>query len=474
MNSAPLTVRTRLGAANVLSHVPTRAAKALADPPPGSGLKPVMGERGLPVVGNTFPIVYDTVTQARERYARYGAVSWSNVLRTDFVLVLGPEAIGEVFANRDKAFSSEQGWEHFIGPFFRGGLMLMDFDEHLRHRRIMQQAFKRDRLDAYLRHMNPVIDRELDGWGSGGLVQFHTAMKQLTLGIANEVFLGERLGSECDRLNKAFIDLVAGGQAIVRRSVPGGKWRRGIRGRELLVEYFESKLPEKRANPSDDLFSVLCRAEDEDAGRLTDTEIVDHLVFAMMAAHDTSTATLSTMALQLARNPDWQRRLHEQSIAAGASDLGREDIDELSGLDLVFKESLRMSPPAGMLGRKALKDTEIAGHYIPAGTQLMLALYPSHLMEPWWNDPDRFDPERFSPERAEDKRIKNVWMPFGGHAHKCLGMHFSGMEVKSIMHKLLLRFELQVDDNYTPVTDYGTGPFPGDGLPLRLIPRGDG
>jgi cytochrome P450 len=256
MTSTPLSVRTRLGAASLLAQAPTRAATRLAEPPLGSGLRPVMGERGLPVVGNTFPIVYDTVAQSRERYARYGAVSWSNVLRTDFVFVLGPEAIGEVFANRDKAFSSEEGWEHFIGPFFRGGLMLMDFDEHLHHRRIMQQAFKSDRLEAYLRHMNPVIDRELDSWDNSGQMLFHTRMKQLTLNIANEVFLGEQLGAECERLNNAFIDLVVGGQAIVRRSVPGGKWRRGMQGRELLVEYFESRVHEKRANPTDDLFSV--------------------------------------------------------------------------------------------------------------------------------------------------------------------------------------------------------------------------
>lgn len=471
MTTTPLTVRTRLGAAQFLSHVPNRASSPLAQPPVGSNLKPVMGEPGLPVIGNTFPIVYDTVAQARERYVRYGAVSWSNVLRTDFVLVLGPEAIGEVFANRDKAFSSEQGWEHFIGPFFRGGLMLMDFDEHLRHRRIMQQAFKSDRLDAYLRDMNPVIDRELEGWRAGESIQFHNAMKRLTLNIANEVFLGERLGDDCDRLNKAFIDLVAGGQAIVRRSVPGGKWRRGLAGRKLLVEHFESKLAEKREHPSDDLFSVLCRAEDPEVGQLTDTEIVDHLVFAMMAAHDTSTATLSSMALNLARNPEWQSRLREEADSIGEGQIRRAGIAELSALDLVFKESLRMNPPAGMLGRKAIKDTEIDGHFIPAGTQLMLGLYPSHLMEPWWIDPNRFDPERFSPERAEDKRFSNAWMPFGGHVHKCLGMHFSGMEVKSIMVKLLQRFELEIDESYSPVTDFGTGPFPGDGLPLRLASR---
>jgi cytochrome P450 len=92
-------------------------------------------------------------------------------------------------------------------------------------------------------------------------------------------------------------------------------------------------------------------------------------------------------------------------------------------------------------------------------------------MEPWWRDPDVFDPERFTPERAEDQSHPLAWMPFGGNVHKCIGLHFGGMEVKAIVHQLLLRSTLHVDPGYEPPIDYGTGPFPGDGLPLELRPR---
>ena len=80
--------------------------------------------------------------------------------------------------------------------------------------------------------------------------------------------------------------------------------------------------------------------------------------------------------------------------------------------------------PVSIVARRAIKDTEICGHYIPTGTPIHVGIYASHRIEAFWHDPDVFDPERFAPERAEDKAHKYAWAPFGGGAHKCIGMHF--------------------------------------------------
>jgi len=127
-----------------------------------------------------------------------------------------------------------------------------------------------------------------------------------------------------------------------------------------------------------------------------------------------------------------------------------------------------MNAPVSVLARQAIKDTEIDGRYIPDGTRIMLGIYPSMRMEPWWKNPDVFDPERFAPDRAEDQSHKFAWVPFGGNVHKCIGMHFGAMEVKAILHQLLLRNSLHVAPGYEPPIDYGTGPFPADGLPIEL------
>ncbi|MCK9250510.1 MAG: cytochrome P450 [Solirubrobacteraceae bacterium] len=456
-------------AANALfDRLPERAAQPLATPPPGSGLEPVMGDPSVPYIGRTLGFLRHTLEHCGELYDRFGSISWTTAFGTKMVLVLGPEAIGTVLANRDKAFSNKQGWDYLIGPFFDRGVMLMDGDEHLQHRRIMQEAFKRPRLVDYIAQANDTIARGVASWPNQEGFKLFDATKQLTLDIATEVFMGESLGPEADRLNHAFDDCVVGGQALIRHDVPGGMWHRGLRSRRLLADHFRSQIPAKRAGDGNDLFSVLCRAETADGERFTDEDVVNHMIFTMMAAHDTSTLTLSMMAYYLARHPEWQERLREEAVALGVDQIDYANVDRLPLMDLCFRETLRMNAPVGILGRRSVKDTELDGRFIPADTQLLIGIYPSQRMEPWWSDPHTFDPERFLPERAEDRSHKFAWAPFGAGAHKCIGMFFGTMEVKAILFRLLLTRRFSIPDGYEPPISYGTGPLPADGLPITL------
>ena len=455
-----MSLRARHAAASVFEHLPPLPARPLAEPPPGSGLAPVMGDPGFPFIGHSLTVMGDPLAVSRRGYERFGTVSWANVIGITIVSVYGPDGIETVLSNRDKAFSSEIGWNEFIGPFFERGVMLMDFEEHLHHRRILQHAFKRERLVSYLEMMNPVIERGIGQWRSGPGFELYPATKQLTLDIATEVFMGERLGPEADEVNRAFVNLVLGGNTPVRADVPGGRWHRGLQSRKMMEDYFRRKLPAKRATESGDLFSVLCHAESEDGARFSDQDVINHMIFTMMAAHDTSTITVAMMGYFLAKHPEWQDRVRQECLALGKDALAFEDLDALPAMDMVFRETLRLNPPGGMLGR-----------YVPKGSIIALSMYASHRMEPWWHDPDRFDPERFSDERREDQSHKYAWCPFGGGVHKCIGLHFGGMEVKALMHQLLLRYDLRVPPTYEPFIDMATGPYPADGLPIELRPR---
>jgi cytochrome P450 len=468
--STPVKLKARSVVASLIEHLPSPGIQPLAAPPPGSGLAPVMGDPGIPVVGHTIEFLDDGLRHARRYYEQFGTVFWLNTLGGRWVQVIGPTGLETVLANRDGAFSNKLGWDPLIGAFFDRGVMLMDFEEHRHHRRMMQQAFKHERLVAYLEKVNSAIQAGIARWQPGSNFELYRAAKQLTLDIATEVFVGAVPSAETDRLNAAFIDVVAGGQAIIRSDVPGGKWHRGLESRRRLEQYFHSQLPAKRASQNDDLFSVLCRAQTEEGERFSDDDVVNHMIFTLMAAHDTSTITLTMMGYYLARHPEWQARLRAQSSALGKAAIGYEDLEALPAMDLVFKETLRMNAPVGTLARQAIKDTEIDGHYIPTGTKLMLGIYVTQRMEPWWEHPDTFDPERFGDERREDASHKYAWTPFGSGVHKCIGMHFGSMEVKAILHQLLLRNSWRIPAGYEPVLDYGTGPFPGDGLPVQLAP----
>ena len=73
----------------------------------------------------------------------------------------GADMAEQVLVNRDRTFANGPAWSHFIGPFFHRGIMLLDFDEHLHHRRILQHAFTNDALRRYHAVMAPHIRRNL-------------------------------------------------------------------------------------------------------------------------------------------------------------------------------------------------------------------------------------------------------------------------------------------------------------------------
>jgi cytochrome P450 len=449
------------------------AASPLAPPPPRSGLLAVPGDPGPALVGHTLRYLRDPEGWAAGRYARYGPVSWARAFGVTLVGALTPDGAEPLLVNRDKAFS-QAGWEYFIGPFFHRGLMLLDFGEHRHHRRVMQQAFTQDRLRAFIGSLGEAIDAGLCRWEPSDRFLVYPALKQLTLDLATVVFMGGGLGRQADRINQAFIATVRAGTAFVRRPVPGSRWWRGLRGRRRLEAFFAEQLPAKRAGGDPDLFSALCHAQSEDGDRFNDDDVVNHMIFLMMAAHDTVTITMSTICYYLARDPQWQERLRDESRAVGKPALEFDDLKRLPSLDLVIKEALRLVAPVPALPRRTVADTELLGHYVPAGTMVNIIPYFIHHLEEVWPQPLRFDPERFADDRREDRVHPYAWMPFGGGAHKCIGMHFAYMEIKAVLHQLLLRYRWRVDPDYEMPVDLTALPVPADGLPVTLERIGHG
>jgi cytochrome P450 len=193
------------------------------------------------------------------------------------------------------------------------------------------------------------------------------------------------------------------------------------------------------------------------------------MIFLLMAAHDTSTITVSTMMHYLGQNKQWRERCREEALAL-PEEPTLSDLESLESLDLVMKESLRLVPPVPVLARRAVKDTTIGGTHIPAGRMVAAMVHLSHHMEEYWTDPSTFDPDRFAEPRREDTHHRHAWEPFGGGVHKCIGLFFAGAEIKSIMVHLLRRFDWSVDAGHVNALSYASLPYPRDGQPVDLRP----
>lgn len=451
----------------LLGLTTARPGADLAEPPPGSGLRPVPGNNGLPLLGHTLGYIRFGSDYTRARYARFGPVSWNGFLGERIVLVAGPEATRQVLANGDKAYSQE-GWRFLIDSFFRRGLMLLDFDEHRMHRRVMQQAFTSDRLEGYLDQTVRCVRDTVPGWPSGGTLRIYPVLKRLTLDIATRVFMDERTGPETERVNKAFVDCVRAASSLVKWDVPGTRWHAGLRGRAVLERYFAANLPAKRAHQGDDLFSALCHARTPEGEEFSDDDVINHMIFLMMAAHDTSTITSAAVAYYLGAHPEWQERARAESIALGDAPLDMAALGTLHTLDLVIKESLRLLAPVPLVMRKTVAPTTLLDHHIPADTLIMVAGSVNHFDPECWSRPDTFDPDRFAEPRREDRSHRDAWIPFGGGVHKCIGMAFGTLEVTAILHEMLRSHRWSIKPGYQPRWDNTSLPVPADGLPLRL------
>ncbi len=462
--------------ATLAPHQPAELAPAhwTEGTPSDEALAHIPGEAGWPIVGNTFKMLSDPHGQTRRMIEKYGRVYKSKAFGGWNVALIGAEANEMVLMNRDKVFSSEQGWGPVLDKLFPRGLMLIDFDHHRADRRALSIAFKPGPMRHYAGSLNRGIAKRLDEWGTGEM-QFYPAIKELTLDLAADSFIGIPWGPEADRINRAFVDMVQASVAPVRKPLPFTQMKRGVDGRAFLVDYFTRETHRRRAEGGgQDMFSQFATAEYEDGSLMPVDEVVDHMNFLMMAAHDTITSSATSLLWLLAKHPEWQDRLRDEVIAVTGGvdaqgrvrDLDYDDLGKLELTDMAFKEALRFVPPVPSMPRRALKSFEYGGYRIPAGAHVGINIHYTHHDEEYWDNPYTFDPMRFTPEQVK-ARHKYAWVPFGGGAHMCLGLHFAYMQVKVLLAQMLPRYRVELAAG-DPDWQAWPIPKPKDGLKIAL------
>lgn len=440
---------------------------------PCSDLDHIPGDYGvIPYVGNTIGIVTDLFGFIDKSYKQYGDLVKISLGGIKGLLVIGPDNFQQVYLDKDKNFSAQGGYENSLAHFYRGALLLRDFDDHRFYRRLFQTAFKTEPMRGYVDVLNPMLKANMDSWVGKKDFRFFPAIKKTLLDVGATVFIGvEELGPEMDKLNEAFLDISEKGlMGLFKVDLPGFKYHAGMRGARYLENYFADIIPKRRAGNGKDMLSFMAKEKMENGEYFPEVDLIPQASFLLFAAHDTTTSTLNQLLMYTAQNPEWQHRLREESRALGKEQLDYDDLEKMTGLEMVFKETLRLSPSVPMMTRRTINACEIGGHSVPANTQLFIAPIYNHYMEEYWSNPYKFDPERFSPERDEQKSHSFAYMPFGGGAHKCIGMHFANMIVKCFMHQFLLKYEYSLPENYQPKMQSFPLPKTVDGLKVILKP----
>ncbi len=427
----------------------------------------IPGPRTIPLVGKTISFGLDPYGTYFDQVARFGDVFRMTVFGETWAVLAGPDALEHVYLNRQNIFSAQNGLKAFA-PIFSGGLLHRDDLDHRAHRRVMQAAFRAPALKNYLDLMNGEIARLLDAWPSGTKMKFAPSIKELTLRLGAHVFMGVTDANEVARINAAFVREVAATSALIRKPLPFTKMGRGVAARAALANDFRRLITARKATGGDDFFSQLCIAQDEDGQAWSDQDIVDHFNFLLVAAHDAVTGALTAMIWALAQDKALQDRVHAEIARLPGGPVCYDDLDKLDLTDRVYREALRRFTPSAFTARAVMADTEWRGHRLPRGTNVVICPGPVMMTPDIFPEPRRFDPDRYTPARAEDRRHKFAWSPFGGGAHKCIGLHFSAIQMKAFMVQFLQRYSVEMDAADLPKWRDIPTPVPTNGLPVTL------
>ena len=432
-------------------------------------LNHIPGTKGPPLIGNALPFIKDILADSRDRVEKFGKVSRIVIADQTGLLVVGADNFKTIMLDRDNNFSNEMAYAQQLGAFYRGGLLLLDFDEHRMQRRIMQQAFKFSTMKHYMKPLNERFRDSLNNWPKDTELKFYFEIKKVLLDIGSKIFLGEKeFTRESEMVNQAFSDVSGGLGSVLRFNLIGTKFHRGLQGKSALADYVARKIPHRRAGDGEDVLSHMCRERTEKGEFFSDKEIIQHTTFLLFAAHDTTTSVLSHMVMYIGSRPKYQDRLRQECLGLGTDELSYEDVDKLPQFENCFEEVLRLHPPVPMSMRRTIRETMLGGHRIPPDTLLFMPTCYNQRDPEYWTDPDVFDPSRFSETRNEQKNHNFCYHPFGGGAHKCIGMHFALMLSKCFIFHLLRNFEVTTPPNYAPVLDWVPIPKPSDGVPIRL------
>ena len=369
-----------------------------------------------------------------------------------------PDLVRDVLVTNHRNFHKGRGLErakNLLGT----GLLTSEGEFHLRQRRLAQPAFHKQRVADYGATMAAYAAARRDRWRPHAVIDAHTEMMALTLGIVGKTLFDSNVEHEAAAIGAALTTTFESfnygfflpfGELLDRLPLPATLRFRKARSRLDATIY--RMIEDRRGSGADrgDLLSMLLFAQDSegDGGGMTDVQLRDELMTIFLAGHETTANALTWTWYLLSQHPDVEARFHaEVDSALGGRLPTADDLVSLPYTRMVLAESMRLYPPAWIVGRRALAPFEANGYEIPSRSIVLMSQYVMHRDARWFPDPERFDPERFAPERHSE-RPKFAYFPFGGGPRVCIGEQFAWLEGIIALATIAQRWRLRLVPNH--------------------------
>lgn len=406
-------------------------------------------------IRNILPIAIgrDALGFLQDLTGTYGDLAHTTAAGEHVVLVSDPALVKDVLMTNQRNFRKGRGLER-AKKLLGNGLLTSEGETHLRQRRLMQPAFHKDRIASFGTVMSEYADRVQRRWPDGGTIDASQEMMRLTLGVVGRTLFDADVEAQATDVGQALSDVLDSFWttmlpfADVLERFPIPQLRRGKAARQRLDAIVYGLIAERRRNPGDrgDLLSMLLMAQDEEQGGvgMTDAQVRDEAMTIFLAGHETTANALAWTWYLLAQHPDAEARVHEEvDRVLGGRLPTLADVPALTCVEQVITESMRLYPPAWLLGRRAIDRYTIGGYTLPPRTIVLMSPYVMQRDARFYSEPERFVPERWT-AAFKAGLPQFAYFPFGGGARRCIGESFAWMELVLVTATIAQLWRLRV------------------------------
>lgn len=429
------------------------------------------GPRGLPFLGNVLQFRHDQLSFLLKLEQTYGRMATVYIGKTPIVLLFRPEHVRYVLMENPRNFTSRevagglvfgnllvlsllartftnkvtQGLHDLLGD----GLLTTDGDFHRWHRRLLQPAFSKRRVENYADMIAQYTRETVERWQPGAQIDIAHDMQALFLRMILKILVDidvVKYDSKASQIIDAVLAQPVGllegllNLQIDLPITPYGKRMAAIRqGDAHIYNLIDQRLADKE--DAGDVLSMLLQAQDkDDADAMTKQQVRDELVSLLVAGHETATNTFAWTFYLLSEHPTvLEKVLVELQTVLSGRNPRVDDLPQLVYFDWVIKESMRLYPSAWTQGRQAVEAFDLDGHHFPARTMLMFSQWVLHRLPDIWGDPEVFRPERWDPAYGQ-KVPQWAYFPFGGGPRICIGMPLAQLQIRLVLATILQRY----------------------------------
>ena len=398
------------------------------------------------------------------------------------VLLTDPAGIEEMLVARAEFFARDETTVRSLSaPVTRGSLFFAEGANWKWQRRAVSPAFRHDDLLAMVPTFSQCASAQASVWRKSPAapqIDAMDAISRTTFAVIQRTALGEAAAFDREK----FLEQLR----LTLGSVP---WRRTIalfnlpdwtphpgsfKARAATAYLYDETMKAvaaRRATVSGerDILGLLLSARDPETGRvISDSELTANLYFFLIAGHETSAVALGWSLGLLAKDQASQERLREEVVqTAGAREIGPGEVDKLVFTRQVIQESMRLFPPAAIVGRQPREDTTLGPYKVSKREPIYVAIWCLHRHENLWDEPNAFDPDRFTPEKVK-ARHRCAYLPFGAGPRICIGMGFAMLEMTAILATLVRDFRFKTAPGHRMELDMSFTTRPKGGLPLLV------